>query len=164
MAVYLRVSLVRPIVRQSSVTLLAQRILMAVGEAKSELSVALIGDVRMRRLNREYRKQDRATDVLAFSMREAPVPSGKRSATTMLGDIVISIPTAIRQARAAGRSMNHELATLLIHGVLHLCGYDHERSPREALRMSRREKAVFQMIAPVPRLLRSSPQQQRRVC
>ncbi|MGE0643635.1 MAG: rRNA maturation RNase YbeY [Nitrospira sp.] len=159
MAVYLRVSLVRPIVRQSSVMLLAQRILVAVGEAKSELSVALIGDARIRRLNREYRKLDRATDVLAFSMREAPMPSGC-PATTMLGDVVISMPTAIRQAREAGRSIDAELAMLLIHGVLHLCGYDHERSAREAAKMSRLERKVLQIISPVPRLIRSSPQRQ----
>lgn len=162
MAVYLRVSLVRPIVRQSSVMLLAQRILVAVGEAKSELSVALIGDARIRRLNREYRKLDRATDVLAFSMREAPTPSGC-PATTMLGDVVISMPTAIRQAREAGRSIDAELAMLLIHGVLHLCGYDHERSAREAVKMLRRERKVLQIISPVPRLIRSSPQRQTGV-
>jgi len=162
MAVYLRVSLVRPIVRQSSVMLLAQRILVAVGEAKSELSVALIGDARIRRLNREYRKLDRATDVLAFSMREAPMPSGC-PATTMLGDVVISMPTAIRQAREAGRSIDAELAMLLIHGVLHLCGYDHERSAREAVKMLRRERKVLQIISPVPRLIRSSPQRQTGV-
>ncbi|NGZ03186.1 MAG: rRNA maturation RNase YbeY [Nitrospira sp. WS238] len=162
MAVYLRVSLVRPIVRQSSVMLLAQRILVAVGEAKSELSVALIGDAWIRRLNREYRKLDRATDVLAFSMREAPTPSGC-PATTMLGDVVISMPTAIRQAREAGRSIDAELAMLLIHGVLHLCGYDHERSAREAVKMLRRERKVLQIISPVPRLIRSSPQRQTGV-
>lgn len=162
MAVYLRVSLVRPIVRQSSVMLLAQRILVAVGEAKSELSVALIGDALIRRLNREYRKLDRATDVLAFSMREAPTPSGC-PATTMLGDVVISMPTAIRQAREAGRSIDAELAMLLIHGVLHLCGYDHERSAREAVKMLRRERKVLQIISPVPRLIRSSPQRQTGV-
>lgn len=163
MAVYLRVSLVRHTVRQSSFKHLAQRILMAVGEAKSELSLELIGDARIRRLNREYRKQDRVTDVLAFPIREAIMPHGKGPTTNMLGDVVISLPTALRQAREVRRSIDVELATLLIHGVLHLCGYDHERSPREAARMSRREQKVLQMISPVPRLIRSSPQQQRGV-
>lgn len=162
MAVYLRVSLVRHTVRQSSFKHLAQRILMAVGEAKSELSLELIGDARIRRLNREYRKQDRATDVLAFPIREAIVPQGKGHTTNMLGDVVISLPTALRQAREAGRSIDVELATLLIHGVLHLCGHDHERSPREAVRMSRREQKVLQMISPVPRLIRACPPRQRK--
>lgn len=161
MAVYLRVSLVRHTVRRLSFQHLAQRILTAVGEAKSELSVELIGDARMRRLNREYRKQDRATDVLAFPIREAILPQGKGPTTNMLGDVVISVPTAVRQAREVGRSIDVELATLLIHGVLHLCGYDHERSPREAARMSRRERALLHRISPVPRLIRSAPQRQR---
>ena len=164
MAVYLRVRLVQHTVHQSSFKHLAQRILMAVGEAKSELSVELIGDARIRRLNREYRKQDRATDVLAFPIREAIMPQGKCPTTNMLGDVVISLPTAVRQAQEVGRSINVELATLLIHGVLHLCGYDHERSPREAVRMARRERKVLEMMSPVPQLIRSSPQRQRKVC
>jgi probable rRNA maturation factor len=163
MAVYLRVRLARLTVRQSPFTHLAQRILTAVGEGKSELSVELIGDARIRRLNREYREQDRATDVLAFPIREAIFPQGQGPATNMLGDVVISLPTAVRQAREVGRSIDVELATLLIHGVLHLCGYDHERSPREAARMSRRERNVFQMISPVPRLIRAAPRRQKEV-
>jgi probable rRNA maturation factor len=161
MAVYLRVGLVRRTVRQSVFNYLAQRILTAVGEAKSELSVELIGDARIRRLNRKYRKQDRVTDVLAFPIREAILPQGKGPTTNMLGDVVISVPTAVRQAREVGRSIDVELATLLIHGVLHLCGYDHERGPREAERMSRREQKILQVISPVPRLIRASPQPQR---
>ncbi len=164
MTVYLRVGLVRHTVRRSSFKHLAQRILMAVGEEKSELSVELIGDARIRRLNRQYRKQDRVTDVLAFPIREAIMPQGKCLATNMLGDVVISLPTAVRQAREGGRSIDVELATLLIHGVLHLCGYDHERGPHEAVRMSRRERKVLEVISPVPRLIRSSPQPQRKVC
>ncbi len=163
MAVYLRVSLVRYTVRRPSFIRLAQRILMAVGEAKSELSLELIGDARIRRLNRKYRKQDRITDVLAFSIREAIMPQGKGPAANMLGDVVISLPTAIRQAREVGRSIDVELATLLVHGVLHLCGYDHERGPREAARMSRREQKVLQVISPVPRLIRFLSPQQRSV-
>ena len=163
MAVYLRVSLVRHTVRRSSFKHLAQRILVAVGEGKSELSVELIGDVRMRRLNREYRKQDRVTDVLAFPIREAILPQGENPTTNMLGDVVISLPTAVRHAREVGRSIDVELATLLIHGVLHLCGYDHERGLREAARMSRRERALLHLISPVPRLIRSGPQRQREV-
>lgn len=164
MTVYLRVSLVRHTVRQSSLKHLAQHILRAVGEAKAELSLELIGDARIRRLNREYRKQDRVTDVLAFPMREAVLPQGKGPTTNMLGDVVISLPTAFRQAREAGRSIDVELTTLLIHGVLHLCGYDHERNPREATRMSRREQKVLQMISPVPRLIRACPPRQRKAC
>jgi rRNA maturation RNase YbeY len=154
MAVYLRVHLTRLIVRSATLTHLAERVLSALGESRSELSLELIGDRRMRRLNREYRKRDRPTDVLAFPIREAAMPRGASHPTQMLGDVVISLPTVIRQAREAGRSIDDELAMLLVHGVLHLCGYDHECSPREAARMSRRERALLHLISPVPRMVR----------
>ncbi|OQW33782.1 MAG: hypothetical protein A4E19_02740 [Nitrospira sp. SG-bin1] len=153
MAVYLRVRLTRHVVQQTILVHLAEQVLSAVEESGSELSLELTGDRRMRRLNREYRKKDRPTDVLAFPIREAVMPPGVRPVTRMLGDVVISLPTASRQAKEAGRSIDEELATLLVHGVLHLCGYDHERSPREAARMKRRERALLDLISPVPRLV-----------
>lgn len=153
MAVYVRVRVTRFAVRQTTLAHLAERVLSAVGESRSELSLELVGDRRMRRLNREYRKKDRSTDVLAFPIREAVMPQGMRPVTEMLGDVVISLPTALRQAKEAGRSIDDELAMLLVHGVLHLCGYDHERNPREATRMSRRERALFHLISPVPCLV-----------
>jgi rRNA maturation RNase YbeY len=70
----------------------------------------------------------------------------------LLGDVVISVPTALRQAKESGRSLGDELAALLVHGVLHLCGYDHERSAREAVRMRRRETAIVKRLNPVPGL------------
>ena len=162
MAVYLRVHLTRFAVRQSTLAHLTERILSAVGESRSELSLELIGDRRMRRLNREYRKKDRPTDVLAFPIREAVMPRGMRPITQMLSDVVISLPTAVRQAREARRSIDDELAMLLVHGVLHLCGYDHERNQREAARMSRRERALFHRISPVPRIVTFRTERQTR--
>jgi rRNA maturation RNase YbeY len=153
MTVYLRVRVTRFAVRQNTLAHLAKRVLSAVGESRSELSLELTGDRRMRRLNREYRKKDRPTDVLAFPIREAVMPRGTRPVTKMLGDVVISLPTALRQAKEAGRSIDDELAMLLVHGVLHLCGYDHELNPREAARMSRRERALLHLISPVPCLV-----------
>jgi rRNA maturation RNase YbeY len=99
----------------------------------------------MRRLV-QYRKKDRTTDVLAFAMRDQPVVSA------LLGDVVISVPTAQRQAKEGGRSLSEELAWLLVHGVLHLCGYDHERSDAEARRMKRREQEVLRGLRPIPTL------------
>lgn len=155
MAVYLRVRLTRLVVRQTTLVHLAERVLSAIGESRSELSLELTGDRRMRRLNREHRKKDQPTDVLAFPIREAVMPQGVRPVTTqMLGDVVISLPTAVRQAKEAGRSIDDELAMLLVHGVLHLFGYDHERNQREAARMSRRERALLRLISPVPRMVR----------
>jgi len=153
MAVYLRVSLTRHLVRQARLIELAQRVLTVCGEVQSELSLELIGDRRMQRLNLEYRKQSRTTDVLAFSAREANVPKGLSCRTNLLGDVVISLPTAVRQAKEVGRSVNEELATLLVHGVLHLLGYDHERNVREAERMSRRERVVLRRLSPIPHMV-----------
>lgn len=128
---------------------LAQAIVAAAGAPDAELSLVLVGDRRMRRLNREYRHRDYTTDVLAFPMREADGP-----ASSLLGDVVISLPQAARQAKAEGHSPDRELATLLVHGVLHLCGYDHERGAREATRMRRKERAILRTVEPVPRLFR----------
>ena len=148
MGIYLRVRLKRFATEQAPLMRIAESVLEAVGESKSELSLELVGDGRKRRLNRLYRRKDRTPDVLAFPMREAAGPY-----LPLLGDVVISIPTAVRQAREAGRSLNDEVAWLLVHGVLHLCGYDHEKSPSEAARMRRRERAVLKAVGPAPRLI-----------
>lgn len=126
-------------------------ILADVGETSAELCILFVGDQRMRSLNRRYRGKDRTTDVLAFAMREAAGPQASRMAPDMLGDVVISVPTARRQATEAGRSLDEELVWLLIHGILHLCGYDHERSEKEARRMHRRERMIQRSIVRVPR-------------
>ncbi len=136
---------------RSRIRNLARNILTAVGEPTAELSLDLVGDRRMRRLNRRYRKRDASTDVLAFSMREAGSP-----VSSLLGDVVISLPTAARQARTRGHSLDHEVATLLVHGVLHLYGYDHERGEREARRMRRRERAILRSLGRIPKVFRSS--------
>jgi rRNA maturation RNase YbeY len=102
----------------------------------------------MRSLNRRYRGKDRTTDVLAFALREAP-----HSFSGMLGDVVIAVPMAVRQAKEGQRSLDEELTVLLVHGMLHLCGYDHERSDAEARRMKRREQAMLRALRPVPMLV-----------
>jgi probable rRNA maturation factor len=129
----------------------ARAILADVGEPSAELGILFVGDQRMRGLNRRYLGKDRTTDVLAFAMREACTPHASRLTPDMLGDVVISIPTALRQAKEARRSLDEELACLLVHGTLHLCGYDHERSEKEARRMHRRERMVLRSIARLPK-------------
>ena len=100
--------------------------------------MALVADREMRRLNRLWRRKDRTTDVLAF-VQEGP-------ARNLLGDVVISLPAARRQARERGHSLKDELAVLLIHGILHLRGYDHEPGGQKARRMHRQEAALLSLI------------------
>ena len=127
-------------VRISDVRRDATRLLNLLDESGAELSVALVDDAEIHRLNRDYRGKDKPTDVLAFAMREgahADVHPG------MLGDVVISLDTAARQAAARGAPVADEVRVLLAHGVLHLLGYDHERSPAEARRMFGKQRALL---------------------
>jgi rRNA maturation RNase YbeY len=121
---------------------LTQAVLDLIGESSADLGLSFVGDRRMRWLNQRFRGMDHSTDVLAFASREARIPAVSGVAATLLGDIVISIPTALRQAKEGRRSLEEEVLALLIHGTLHLCGYDHERGQTEALRMRRKERMV----------------------
>ncbi len=98
----------------------------------------------MRTLNSRYRGQDKTTDVLSFSLREGRFPHIQPE---MLGDIVISVPVAARQAREEGHALTHEIDRLLVHGLLHLLGHDHERSSREARRMMKKEQQLLKRIS-----------------
>ncbi len=120
----------------------ARRLLRALDLRHGELSLLLVSDGEMRRLNRRWRGRDRPTDVLAFAQAEGPggAPDG------MLGDVVISVDTARRQAAERGETLGREAERLLVHGVLHLLGYDHERSMAEARRMQRRERALARVL------------------
>ena len=108
------------------------------GLGSSELSVSLVRDDEIRDLNRRYRHKDRATDVLAFALREGAFDI----VGDALGDVVISLETARRQACEHGGTLVDEVDRLLVHGSLHLAGYDHEISPREERRMRRKEREV----------------------
>ncbi|MFN5855986.1 MAG: rRNA maturation RNase YbeY [Pseudanabaenaceae cyanobacterium] len=95
-----------------------------------EVSLLLTDDAGIRELNAQYRQMDRPTDVLAFAALEVdapPVPAEflAEAEPTCLGDIIISIPTALRQAQEQGHSLSRELAWLGCHGLLHLLGWDH---------------------------------------
>lgn len=143
--------------RLSRVRSLAIRILRASGCAHASLSLLLVGDRFMQRLNRFYRRKDRTTDVLAFPVRKysaRPAPRVPRPAPALLGDIVISLPRAERQAAQAGHTLEREMAVLVIHGLLHLLGYDHERSASEARRMSRRERAIARALRTISKRIK----------
>jgi rRNA maturation RNase YbeY len=147
MSIHIRSQVRRITFDQTRLERSARAILADVGETSAELGILFVGDQRMRGLNLRYRSKDRTTDVLAFAMREAARPQVSRLMPDMLGDVVISIPTAWRQAKEAGRSLDEELACLLVHGILHLCGYDHERGEKDARRMHRRERMILRSIA-----------------
>jgi len=106
---------------------------VAPSRARGLLSIVLVSDARMRALNREYRGQDYATDVLSFAADPQPGRTGG-----WLGDIVIARGVASRQARAAGHSGTVELRVLTLHGLLHLLGYDHEHDAGRMRRLERR--------------------------
>lgn len=119
----------------------ARRALAAVGRPAGAVEVVLVGDPEIRRLNATYRGVRRRTDVLAFPM-ETPDAPGQ-----LLGQVVISIDTARRQARRLRVALAAELALLVTHGTLHLVGYD-DRDPVEADLMHRRERAILETAHP----------------
>jgi probable rRNA maturation factor len=90
--------------------------------------VALVPDARVRALNRQYRQKDAPTDVLSFPAEE----------NGLLGDVVIAVGVARRQAHEAGHSLQTELRVLALHGLLHLLGYDHEHDDGQMARLERR--------------------------
>ncbi len=102
---------------------------------RGPVSVLLTGDATIRELNRRFRKKNKATDVLSFPAAEA---GGGRSAG-LAGDLAVSVETALRQAEQAGHALEAELKILLLHGLLHLAGYDHETDNGA---MRRREEAL----------------------
>jgi probable rRNA maturation factor len=113
--------------------------LRALDMADAELSVLLCDDATIHALNREYRGIDRATDVLAFAMGEG---QAMPQMAVILGDVVISLPTARRQAAAAGRDLLGEATMLLAHGLLHLLGFDHVTRAEERRMKARADLLV----------------------
>jgi rRNA maturation RNase YbeY len=123
------------------------------GQEGVELSVVLTGDLEIQQLNREYRGKNKPTDVLSFPQSESgslervneigrEEVAGDSGPPRPLGDIVLSLETARRDARAMRTDFPAHLRKLLIHGLLHLLGYDHERSPAEARRQFAREREL----------------------
>jgi probable rRNA maturation factor len=118
--------------------------------ARGSVSIAVVGDARVRALNRRYRQKDAPTDVLSFpALQDAPARGGRRTVNAdrfsktpspepHLGDIVIARGVARRQAREAGHSEATELRVLALHGLLHLLGYDHERDDGRMARLEKR--------------------------
>jgi len=130
---------------------IAQQTLKAEGVAPPyEVSLLFTDSETVQRLNRDYRGVDEATDVLAFSM--LPPEEGDSSfvlppdGVTHLGEVIVCYPRAVEQAQEEGHSVDKELALLIIHGILHLLGYDHTQ-PEEEAKMRAREKELLEQIA-----------------
>lgn len=123
----------------------ARRVLRELDRAGSELSIALVDDEEIGSLNERWRRKSRPTDVLAFSLLEG-VHSEYRG--DLLGDVVIGLETAERQAGRGRRSLDDEVARLLIHGTLHLLGHDHRRAA-EARAMRAEERRLWRAVRSV---------------
>ena len=107
----------------------AKKVLKGENKSRSDLSVALVGPAQIRRLNKKYRQKDKITDVLSFA--------GEGS---FLGEIVICPQQVRKNSQKYKVSFKKELTQVLIHGILHLLGYDHERSRKEAKKMEKRQQ------------------------
>lgn len=110
----------------------------------AEISVTFVDDERIHELNREYRNVDRSTDVLSFPLGENGVyDKNPENGACLLGDIVISVETAVRQAETYGHSLQREIGFLTVHSMLHLLGYDHVNGGIEEVRMREKEEHVL---------------------
>jgi len=111
---------------------------------ESELSISIVGDRSMRIINREYLAKDRPTNVISFSLQEGEFGD---ITPNLLGDVIISADTSARDAEQGDMQPFERLCFLLMHGILHLCGYDHERSGEdEAARMEKKEIELFRIL------------------
>ncbi len=132
-----------PPVREQHLREVAAHLLYICGRSEAELSIMLVSDERMAELNQVYRNRKGPTNVLSFSLMEG---RDAEMAGNMLGDVVISVETAAREAARDKVTVNRRLVVLLVHGLAHLLGYDHERSDREADLMTKMEKELLQQL------------------
>ena len=109
----------------------------------AELSILLVNDAQIRELNRRYLHRDKPTNVLAFPMRKGEYATLHPQ---LLGDLVISVETAQRQSRRFGLNSMQMIILLMVHGTLHLIGYDHEGAKKGAREMAIKQKELFQKV------------------
>jgi probable rRNA maturation factor len=127
-----------------------KKILISLNCNKHEISILFIGNQGIRELNQQFRDIDHSTDVLSFPQDlegEPEIPG-----VTVLGDVVISLETARNQSSEHGLSLDEEIILLLIHGILHLLGYDHELSELEDKRMRAKTRELLDIIYPGKKL------------
>jgi probable rRNA maturation factor len=121
----------------------AQAILDALGSPEAELSLLVVDDDGITPLNHQYLGRRGPTNVIAFPMQEGPFPE---LSPQLLGDVVISVETCQREADMAGITFEKRFTELLIHGILHLFGYDHQKSAAEAGRMTQKSDALLEHL------------------
>lgn len=111
-----------------------------------EVAIKLTNDAEVRELNQRYRGLDKPTNILSFAMMEDGEDWPHPGQPLLLGDLVIAYETVVREALAQGKSFEDHLAHLVVHGILHLTGFDHEVSPEEALRQETTEIAILSRL------------------
>jgi probable rRNA maturation factor len=121
----------------------AQRILTELGLLEAELSLLFVNDLQIQALNRRYLRRDKPTNVLAFPMRKGEFSTLHPH---LLGDLVISVETAKRQSNRFGLDEMEMVILLIVHGVLHLIGYEHEGTKKRAREMTLKQKELFQCV------------------
>ena len=114
----------------------------------AEVSVSFVSNAEIRRLNKSFRNKDSVTDVLSFPLtsEDGTIEIDAENGYVMLGDVVISIETAVKQANLYGHSLSREIGFLTVHSMLHLLGYDHETSPLDERIMREKEEAVLEKL------------------
>ncbi len=122
---------------------MAQRILSELGLLEAELSLLFVNDLQIQTLNRRYLHRDKPTNILAFPMRKGEFSTLHPQ---LLGDLVISVETAKRQSKRFGLDEMEMVILLMVHGVLHLVGYEHEGTKKGAREMALKQKELFHRI------------------
>ena len=125
----------------------AQAILNALGSPDGELSILLLDDPQIAVLNKNYLQREGPTNVIAFPMREGAFAE---ISPDLLGDVVISLETAEKEGLAAGMSLESRLDELVVHGILHLFGYDHETCEKKAQQMEAKSRELLKRLVPIP--------------
>ena len=139
---------------------IAEQVLKSLNHEDSELSIVFVSDHTISQLNEQYRNKKGPTNVLSFSMQEGEFSHLRQN---LLGDVVISIDTVLREAEKFEVSFEDRLIFLLIHGILHLLGYDHETTDQDAIHMEQKTQELFRMIKQSPFMMAKDDAQKKMI-
>jgi len=115
--------------------------------ANKEISITFVDNETIQRINKQYLSKDRPTNVISFSLQEGEFGNINPE---ILGDVIISVDTAYQDAKKGNLSFDEEILFLIIHGLLHLLGYNHEKTSKvNSLKMKKKEKELFQLLNPI---------------